>query len=90
MTEHAVSTSDIRAAVAHSTYHALEEGMVTVDEPYAAFDRWLAEHDCQVAQKALTDAAEDLDGSDGLLTISGVRDALRARAGRLHAGAGNE
>lgn len=50
MPERTVSTSDIRAAVAHSTYHALEEGMATVGEPYAAFDRWLAEHDREVLE----------------------------------------
>lgn len=83
MPKHTVSTSDIRTAVAHSTYHALEEGMAIAGEPYTAFDRWLAEHDRQVAQKALKDAADDLDGRDGFLTIAGVRDALRARAGRL-------
>ena len=29
-------------------------------DPYSAFDRWLAEHDREVAAKALIDAAQDI------------------------------
>lgn len=62
MAEATVSTNDIRTAVAHSTYHALEEGMFVPGEPYTAFDRWLAEHDREVARRALLDEATALEG----------------------------
>jgi hypothetical protein len=46
----------------------------------AAFDRWLAEHDAQVAERAVEDVAQRLEGDADLLIPSGYSAALRSAA----------
>ena len=54
MSEHTLTTYDVRTNYAMTM---LRVGMI---DPYSAFDRWLAEHDREVAAKALIDAAQDI------------------------------
>ena len=54
MSEHTLTTYDVR------TNYAMTMLRVWMIDPYSAFDRWLAEHDREVAAKTLIDAAQDL------------------------------
>lgn len=74
----AVSTERIRGAAT---------GEQNVPVTPKQFDRWLAEHDAQVAAQALRDAAQDMRGvrvSDG---PSWVENVLNNWADRIAAGA---
>lgn len=51
----------------------------------ARFDRWLAQHDVEVAAKALRDAADSVSEPSGVLSVLGVCRALRDRADRIEA-----
>ena len=42
------------------TNYAMTMLRVGMIDPYSAFDRWLAEHDREVAAKTLIDAAQDI------------------------------
>lgn len=65
-------------------------------DPYSAFDRWLAEHDREVAAKTLIDAAQDIYiPSDGPSTYVDIDYAellaslyLKGRAEQIKKGAG--
>ena len=73
----------------------LRVGRKDVD-PYSAFDRWLAEHDREVAAKTLIDAAQDIYlPSDGPSTYVDIDYAellaslyLKARAEQIEKGLG--
>ena len=59
-------------------------------DPYLAFDRWLAEHDREVAAKALRDAAQDSQMGPVSYgwSASGIASWLKGRAKQIEKGTG--
>ncbi len=78
MSEHTPSTEQVRTKFA-----ATNTSSFMRNENEAEFDRWLAQHDAEVAEKALRDVAGTLfeHSQDGdLVSMRKVRAALYARA----------
>jgi hypothetical protein len=68
----------------------IQHGNCGVKGDSEAFDRWLAEHDAEVAAKSLKDAADALDKLADLTdaTDAGmIAHSIRARAQRIREGA---
>lgn len=79
MTEYTPTTDDVRAAYWVNRTH--EAGSRWFADDYAAeFDRWLIEHNRQVAAQALRDVADDLRGRRMDAPSEWADDVLRGRA----------
>lgn len=82
--EYTPTTEVVRDEWVHLEGFIIPDG---VPKREAAFDRWLAAHDREVAAKALTDVADDLESrgyeSFDRLTVGNVLSKLRARAAAL-------
>ena len=86
MSEYTPTTKAVRTNYAMTM---LRVGRKDID-PYSAFDRWLTEHDREVAAKALRDAAQDshMGPVSYGWSASGIAGWLRARAEQIEEGTG--
>ena len=86
MSEYIPTTKAVRTNYVMTMLHV---GRRDID-PYLAFDRWLTEHDREVAAKALRDEAQDsqMGPVPYGLSASGIAGWLRARAEQIEEGTG--
>jgi len=84
MTDYTPTTAEVRERFIDG--FPMDTWAVARDECGRDFDRWLAQHDAEVAATALRDAADSVSEVSGVLSVLGVCRALRDRADRIEAG----